>query len=516
MSPVAWLIPRIFDPILHDECVMNEPSCEKLVSEFTKHIGENNIRRLDHVSSDTYYQLSHIRDLLVTKSFVAKLALALSEVESTMETVARLAILYKDEWPFWESLLSHSDTEEEIIHQFKLLAEYPKNIGIKDHIKNACTEFNDQILAIDYPKTDLKMLLPDKNRSLLQTVCLRNNIYLFVTNWYKEIRANFHDDPFLVRNKFIEIFMSPDYYAKLTELRMYVQSAPIEMSPFLKISCLASDTYLQNCMELFEMFNFYLSFGIERFQKLKKYLNISSKFWDSPDLVEKLYQYLSLHEDFISEYSPVFDDMIYGMTRNHETLYFEFKVIKTVWYFFEEINNWPFWEELIMDEKNKLQSPEELLLLFIEKFDDAMFKYEDRFPLVEIFRKNCEKRDIEKTSENQEVLEICNDPTLPGIVKYLKKLDLMEIIDPELQQGFVRYVDSYVEDFIFYKYPKHIHIKLDETAEGVCGICMENIERGDMWKICGEKQSVHSSCINIWLRIKSTCPFCRKHIHNYP
>lgn len=43
-----------------------------------------------------------------------------------------------------------------------------------------------------------------------------------------------------------------------------------------------------------------------------------------------------------------------------------------------------------------------------------------------------------------------------------------------------------------------------------CSICLKNIENG--YKLSCDHDTFHKECIETWLKIKPTCPLCRKNV----
>ncbi|CAK9184410.1 unnamed protein product [Ilex paraguariensis] len=53
-----------------------------------------------------------------------------------------------------------------------------------------------------------------------------------------------------------------------------------------------------------------------------------------------------------------------------------------------------------------------------------------------------------------------------------------------------------------------------EEDEDVCGVCLEEMKRGDEARAMGCMHKFHGHCIFKWLKQKDVCPLCRYHIHN--
>ena len=50
---------------------------------------------------------------------------------------------------------------------------------------------------------------------------------------------------------------------------------------------------------------------------------------------------------------------------------------------------------------------------------------------------------------------------------------------------------------------------VEGEAEGDCAICLEPFAAGDELRMLPCKHSFHQPCLDNWLKINGTCPYCR-------
>ena len=57
-------------------------------------------------------------------------------------------------------------------------------------------------------------------------------------------------------------------------------------------------------------------------------------------------------------------------------------------------------------------------------------------------------------------------------------------------------------------------IKLEEKNDSIdeCTICLEDLDKNNLVKILKCGHEFHTKCIHDWMKIKKTCPICRKKI----